>query len=291
MAFPGRMDLHMHTTVSDGTDTPAELLGKVKEAGLLLFSVTDHDAFKGCLNVISELEPGCPAFMTGVEFSCMDSHGDYHILGYGYDPDSPEMKELTKINHDLRVSKLEKRLQLLSEIHGIEFPDYEVEKLRQLENPGKPHLGALMAEYGYAQTKDSAIADCLNDLWVWDETTAPDTVIDCILKSGGIPVLAHPVFADGDEVLDEEEMEKRLLWLMDMGLEGVEGFYSLFSRDQNKMMLALAEKYSLYVTAGSDYHGKLKNISLADTGYKEGEDLPEGMHRFLKDISDRIIRS
>jgi len=85
-----RIDLHMHTTVSDGTDTPEELLAFVREAKLGLFSVTDHDAVKGCRSILAIRKPDDPLFLCGVEFSCKDEGGKYHILGYGYDVDATQ---------------------------------------------------------------------------------------------------------------------------------------------------------------------------------------------------------
>ena len=86
-----KIDLHMHSTVSDGTDTPEELLARVQEAGIELFALTDHDALKGCDMIRKARKPGDPQFLNGVEFSCRDELGKYHILGYGYDPDSPSI--------------------------------------------------------------------------------------------------------------------------------------------------------------------------------------------------------
>ena len=87
-SLTGRIDLHMHTTVSDGTDSPEGILDKVRSAGLALFSVTDHDAVKGYRIIQALLTPDDPAFLTGVEFSCKDEEGKYHILGYGFDPEA-----------------------------------------------------------------------------------------------------------------------------------------------------------------------------------------------------------
>ena len=111
------IDLHMHTTVSDGTDTPLEIVGKVMEAGVDLFSVTDHDAYKAGLLVpdyLADIEPEVrPAFIRGVEFSCEDELGKYHILGYGYDPDSQGIRDVVEAGHALRKEKLQGRIDFL----------------------------------------------------------------------------------------------------------------------------------------------------------------------------------
>ena len=107
------IDLHIHTTVSDGSDSPEELLKAVKHTGLSLFAVSDHDAVKGCRIVRGLLREGDPAFLNGAEFSCKDEQGKYHILGYGYDPDSEPIRKLVKKAHSYRMDKVKSRLFLL----------------------------------------------------------------------------------------------------------------------------------------------------------------------------------
>ena len=115
------------------------------------------------------------------------------------------------------------------------------------------------------------------------EYVRPEEAISSILNGGGIPVLAHPPYGSGDQIIVGEEMEHRLKRLMDMGIKGVEAFYSGFTKKLTVMMLDLAEKNDLYVTAGSDYHGKNKLVELGDTGYINEFDTPKGLTRFLED--------
>ena len=279
-----KIDLHMHSTVSDGTDTPKELLSRVRGAGLELFSLTDHDAIKGCAAVRAALRPGDPLFVCGAEFSCRDEEGKYHVLGYGYDPDSPHIRALVEEGHAIRMRKTAARLEKLNRLFGIVFPEEEVQALLALDNPGKPHLGNLMVKYGYAETKEQAITDFIDKTKVRSEYLRPEQAIEGILKAGGIPVLAHPAFGSGSELVRGEEMERRLQRLTGMGLRGLECFYSGFSPDIIAEELFLAEKYDLYVTAGSDYHGKNKPVRLGDTHLETAPDMPEGMRRFLTDI-------
>ena len=129
MDFSGIIDLHMHSTVSDGTDTPAEIVARVREAGIGLFSVTDHDAVKAGRIIPPLLTENDPAFLTGVEFSCRDEEGKYHILGYGYDPDAETIRDLTENGHRLRIGKVRARLDFQKREFGFSFPE---EELRQL---------------------------------------------------------------------------------------------------------------------------------------------------------------
>lgn len=277
----GKIDLHMHTTVSDGTDTPKGLIGAVEAAGISLFSVTDHDAIKA-----SEILPPLLAgkslrFLPGIEFSCKDEKGKYHILGYGYDPGSKALRAVVDYGHDLRMKKVIARLEFLKDRFGFTFPDDEISALLSQNNPGKPHIGNLMVKYGYAKTKEEAIGQYIDLIHFASEYLRPEEAISGILSGGGIPVLAHPFYGSGNELILGEHMEKRLVRLVEFGLQGLECFYSGFSDKLRSEALALAEKYDLFVTAGSDYHGTNKLVRLGDTGLDETADCPEGLRAFL----------
>lgn len=282
-----KIDLHMHSTVSDGTDTPEEILARVREAGVALFAVTDHDAVKAGRIIPPLLTEGDPAFLTGAEFSCRDEEGKYHILGYGYDPDAESIRRLVETGHGLRMSKAQARLEFLKKEFGFSFPKEELQRLFAMDNPGKPHIANLMVRLGYAETKEQAIKDFINRIHFRNEYVRPERAIQGILDGGGIPVLAHPSFGDGDQLILGAEMEKRLQRLMAFGLEGVEAFYSGFTPRIRRELLSFAERFGLYVTAGSDYHGTNKLIDLGDTGLDEAAEWPEGLQRFLKDTEKK----
>ena len=287
MNYPKSIDLHMHTAVSDGTDPPEEIVERVKSAGIDLFSVTDHDAIKGCGIVSSLLQDGDPAFITGAEFSCKDEEGQYHILGYCYNPQAPSIRALVETGHGYRMSKLKKRLDYLKSEFGFTFSDEDITALEALDNPGKPHVGNLMVQYGYAATKEEAIGKYINGFHSKSEYVRPEDAITAILASGGVPVLAHPAYGRGDELILGDDMDRRLRKLIGFGLGGVEAFYSGFSPKLIKETLSFAEKYKLFVTVGSDYHGKNKIVSLGDTNLPDAGDYPDGLRRFL----DRVVGS
>lgn len=284
MKLNGKIDLHMHTTVSDGTDSPQEIIAKVKDAGIVFFSVTDHDAIKGGKIIPPLLQEGDPQFITGVEFSCKDEEGQYHILGYNYDPDSPSIQEVVDLGHRYRMQKLQERLDFLQDEFGFVFPKEELDQLFAMDNPGKPHIGNMMVRCGYAETKEKAIKEYINKKRFLDEYVRPEEAIEGILKAGGVPVLAHPAYGSGDQLILGEVMDHRLRKLIGFGLEGIEAFYSGFPEKIHASMMKFAETYNLYVTAGSDYHGRNKIISLADNGMDEIEEYPEGMVRFMKRV-------
>ena len=294
MKYTDKIDLHMHTTVSDGTDTPEELLAYIKETGITLFSVTDHDAVKGGEKVLSILQPGDPKFLTGVEFSCKEYAKDgkqekFHILGYGYDPDASSMRRLVETGHAYRMEKLGMRLDRLRKEFNVVFSKEDEASLYAMDNPGKPHIGILMTKHGYTESKEQAIKQYINQLHVKGQYFRPKEAIEGILGAGGIPVLAHPSYGSGDQLILGEEMDERLKKLMNFGLQGVEAFYSGFSLPIQKEVLGFAEKYHLYVTAGSDYHGRNKLVELGDTNLKSGDPYPDGLVRFLEEISPKLV--
>ena len=279
-----KLDLHMHTTVSDGSDKPEEILENVRNTGIEFFSVTDHDAVKGCRIVRENLKEGDPMFINGAEFSCKDEHGKYHILGYNYDQDSESIQGLVDLGHYYRMTKVTARLEYIKEKYGFTFPQEEIDKLLSLDNPGKPHIGNLMVKYGYATDRRQAIREYIDGLRFKLEYVRPEEAIESILGAGGIPVLAHPSYGSGDQIIVGEEMDERLKRLIDFGLQGVEAYYSGFSERLTWEMLGFAKKYHLYVTAGSDYHGKNKLVVLGDTGCFDKNDVPDGLVRLIEAV-------
>lgn len=279
-----KIDLHMHTTISDGTDTPEEILACVKAAGLELFSVTDHDAVRGCSIIQDLLREDDPLFLTGAEFSCKDEEGKYHVLGYGFDPEAEPVLDLVRASHRYRMNKVQARLDFLENRYGFTFPREELEQLYKRYNPGKPHIANLMVKYGFAKTKEEAIDRFINQIKFDVEYLRPEEAIAGILAGGGIPVLAHPSHGSGDQLIVGEAMDKRLRHLIGYGLRGVEACYSGFTEELQVELLSFAERYGLYVTAGSDYHGANKTVSLGDTHCANAAAGPDGLRRFLEKV-------
>ncbi len=280
----GKIDLHMHTIISDGTDAPEDILTRVKDAGIGIFSVTDHDAIKSSAIIPNLLSDGDPFFISGVEFSCRDEKGQYHILGYGYDPCAEAIQKVVENGHELRMNKFTARLEALKTEFGIYFPEEEVSYLFSLDNPGKPHIANLLVQHGYAGTKEQAINWFIDPLHVRNEYVRPEEAIQGILDSGGIPVLAHPSYGNGGQLIIGDEMDRRIRRLMEYGLCGLEAFYSGFTVKLSNELLSFANRYDLYVTAGSDYHGSNKLIEIGDTGLDSESDYPSGLRRFLADV-------
>lgn len=251
------IDLHLHTAASDGSDTPAQLLRKLRAAGIHTFSVTDHDTIDGTLEM-ARLVPKEMHHIFGVEFSCTTAFRKCHILGYGFDPENTELQEVLAIGKQLRLKKLQKRIELLEEKFGITLTDAEMVFLLSKNSPGKPHFGELIAARGLAPDTDSAIKAYVNPCKVKDDRIDAGKVIRAISHAGGIPVWAHPLGGEGEKRLTEAEFESQYRILLDLGIQGLECHYSRYDSKDIQFLTDQAESRNLLISGGSDYHGTAK---------------------------------
>jgi len=250
------IDLHIHTTASDGSDTPAELAARIAASGIRVFSVTDHDTIDGALEM-EKLAPAGTVFIRGVEFSCVSPAGKCHILGYGYDPSHPALLAALEEGQQRHLKALQRRLDALRAQHGIVLTGEELSWLRSRNSPSRPHLGKLLVDRGLADSLDSAIRTYLKDIPGPDRIAA-SAAIEAIEAAGGCSVWAHPLGGEGEKPLSREQFEAQLAHLVGCGLRGMECWYSRYSLDQVRFLLDRAAQAGLTVTGGSDYHGTNK---------------------------------
>ena len=268
------IDLHIHTTASDGSDSPAELARKV--AGLRIFSVTDHDTIDGALQMENLVPPGT-VYIRGVEFSCVSPAGKCHILGYGYDPRHPALLAALEEGRTLRLVKLQRRLEALRAHFGIILTDDELSRLYSLNSPGKPHLGKILLDRGLAEPLDGAIQTYLKIRVPGRDRIDAGDAIAAIEKAGGRSVWAHPLGGEGEKRLTPEKFEDQLQTLLAAGLKGMECHYSRYSREELQFLRDRAAVHGLTVTGGSDYHGinkrdlELGMLSMEDTPWTPTE--------------------
>ena len=265
----GNFDLHIHTTASDGSDTPRALAGKI--AGLELFSVTDHDTIEGALEMAA-LVPDGVKYLMGVEFSCISSAGKCHILGYGFDPHCPQFRSALEEGRQLRLQKLQRRLDRLKTEFGIELTEAELLGLQNQNSPGKPHLGRILVDRGLARDLDEAIQTYLKKDPPGRDRIEAKTAVDAILAAGGFPVWAHPLGGEGEKRLSEEKFEALFAHLLRCGIRGLECRYSRYGRAEREFLLDRAAASGLTATGGSDYHGILKpGLKIGCLGTDDGE--------------------
>lgn len=256
------IDLHLHTTASDGTDAPLALPEKLRQAGITTFAVCDHDTIDGAMELECGADLNGLRLVRGVEFSCRCEGRKCHILGYGYDPNHPALQAVLEHGRRLRLHKLEQRLDYLEHQHGIRFTAEELRWLDSLNSVGKPHLGKLLLDRGLGSDLTDVIQRYINGCPSLDDRIPAAEAIDGILRAGGIPVWAHPLGGEGERRLPPDEFRARLKLLLAASIRGLECCYSRYGREEMDLLLTAAAEYGLLVSGGSDYHGTNKNIPL-----------------------------
>ena len=272
-----KFDLHLHTTASDGSDTPRELISIAEEAGLAVISVTDHDTLDGCIEAI-KIPQDDVKVITGIEFSCHrygDVDFDCHILGYGFDPSSPELLAALAHGRRMRLMKLEARLEYLDKTHGIVFDEGELEWLHSLNSAARPHLAGLLVKRGLADSIADAIDAYLKGDNFPDDRIDAGEAISAIISAGGIPVYAHPIGGERERRLSHQELEERVDALIPLGLGGLECYYSRYSEEDEKFLIDFAKSRGLLISAGSDYHGGNKTVEFGRLAADVHTDAPE----------------
>ena len=260
------VDLHMHSTASDGSDSIPLLLENVKKAGLHTFAVTDHDTVAGSLEMERIMGPELE-FHRGIEFSCVSPEGKCHILGYDFDPDHPAFRGAIEEGRRLRAGKLRKRLDFLNKTFGITLTEEEMTWLLSQNSPGKPHLGKILVNRGMAPDLTTAIHTYISPCPGGDPRIPADMAVKAILASGGVPIWAHPLGGEGERHLTEGEFLAQLGELQKSGIRGFECYYSRYSEAERNFLLKKAGEHGLLVSGGSDYHGtNKKNIQLGKLG-------------------------
>lgn len=250
-----RIDLHTHSTTSDGTDSPAELMVKARQIGLAAIALTDHDTMKGLAEAKAKAKELDIEFIRGCEISTRTDDGSMHILGLWlpeyYEPLESYLKNLRdgrKRRNDLILEKLAN--------HGIHLTMKEVRE--QAKGAiGRPHIASLMLKKGYVQNLHEAF-----DLWLGEtgKAYAPKPVpqaeeaVKILSKSGASPILAHPLLHEHSP----EWLDSFVRRLKPLGLFGLEAWHSSHSPEQSEQIIKLAQKYDLAISGGSDYHGENK---------------------------------
>ncbi|MFJ7750501.1 PHP domain-containing protein [Arthrobacter sp. NPDC097144] len=258
-----RIDLHTHSTVSDGTQPPAEVMRSAKEAGLDAVALTDHDSTAGWQEAADAARELGITLVPGMEVSCRSSEGiSVHVLSYLHDPASPELLAEIARSRSARVSRAEMMVQRLSE----DFPiDWEL--VQQHVAPGatigRPHIADALVAAGVVPNRSAAFSGILtarSRYFVAHYAPDPARAVELIRKAGGVPVFAHPVASSRGRVVGEPTFRE----MIDAGLLGVEVDHR-DNPDQGRAWLRkLAAENSLLVTGSSDYHGTGKPNRLGE---------------------------
>ena len=269
----GAIDLHVHSTASDGSVMPSELVNYAVAKNLSAFALTDHDTVDGIDEALKEAErinyfagQKVVSVIPGIELSAEYNGRDIHILGLNLDYKNKDFLDRIEMFRRTREERNDKMIQLLQE-HGFNITP-ELIKKRFGENTviTRAHYAILMIEGGYAKDKDSAFSKYLNPgcpCYVPRTKVSVSDAVKLILSADGKPVLAHPLLYK----LSDNELDSLVKLLKNDGLLGIEAIYSANKWNDEARMKALAAKYDLFITGGSDFHGTAKpNLELG-TGY------------------------
>lgn len=254
MTAPARIDLHTHSSVSDGTDTPAELVARAQAAGLDVVALSDHDTHGGIGEARAAAEQCGLALVPAIELSCEQDGRSVHVLGYGGDPRHPELvAELDRILRGRRdrVPTMVARLNDL----GLDLDmDDVAAQAREATSIGRPHVADALVAAGHVPDRSAAFADYLAEgRPAYVGRYAPDVAegIRLLRDAGAVPVVAHPWGRDSRGVLDAET----LAGLFSRGLAGLEVDHVEHDAADRQALRRLGRAHDVLMTGSSDYHG------------------------------------
>jgi predicted metal-dependent phosphoesterase TrpH len=266
------VDLHCHSTASDGTLAPAEVIRLAVRNGLSAIALTDHDTIGGIAEAAAEARVAGIDFLPGIEISAeYPPPGTMHILGYGIDPNSATLRNLTETliaGRDNRNPKIVAKLREL----GVAITMEEVEKEAGGQVVGRPHIAAILHRKGYVSSIKEAFNKYLAQgapAYFDKERLTPRQALEMIRESGGMPVLAHAAQLRTE---NDAQLDRVVKDLLDLGLAGIEIYHSDHNDQWIEKCTHLADRYGLLKTGGSDFHGGNKaNIEL---GLAHGKRIP-----------------
>ena len=256
-----KFDLHLHTNNSDGSASPEELVNEITEAGIDIFAVTDHDTTEGAIQT-SKIVPAGQTFIMGVELTCKTDNVKCHILGYGYNQNDANLQKLIAKGKVLRRQKLETRIKYLKEIWNIDLTREELDWLYTRKSVVKTHFANILVSRGLAEDNVSAMEKYLNGCKTGNTRFDGKEAITTLKNAGAVVVWAHPLGGEGEKHDTEEEFLPKLKIMINAGIQGLECYYSRYSIKEISFLRDCADKYNLYITGGSDWHGTNKTVPL-----------------------------
>lgn len=251
-------DLHLHTSFSDGTYSPEELVASARGFGFAAISLTDHDTVEGCGPTALLCAAAGMEFIPGTELTAEQEGAEIHILGYSVDvTDSTLLGEIAKFQ-TVRQNRIR---EMVARLNGLDIPLQAgaVFALANCRAPGRPHVARALVEAGFCETVDEAFERFLKKhrpAWVPKFKMSAERAIALIHQAGGVAVMAHPGLNRSDEVIPA---------MVDVGLDGIECFHTKHSPATAEHYLELAGRFHLLITGGSDCHGASKGKPVMGT--------------------------
>ena len=279
------IDLHTHSTASDGTLSPRELILLAKKLQIAALSLTDHDTIDGLDEAQLYADKCGVKFIPGIEISCQYDPGPIHILGYWIDRDNADLKsvlgELIGFRNDRNVVIIEKLKDL-----GVDIDYSEVEALAVDSVVGRPHFAEVIVKKGFARS----IADAFNKYLGYGKAAylpkkrlSIPQGIELLRSAGGFPVLAHP---GQYSFPDPASFKTTMIELKQVGIAGLEVYYPTHSRKETRFFKSVAQELDLAITVGSDFHGEVKPEVQLGTGISNNLNISIDI---LNDLESRYL--
>lgn len=257
---PFRADLHCHTTCSDGSFTPEEIVYEAARLGFNGFAITDHDTIDAYATALPHAKKIGLEMISGVEFSSVHQGISVHVLAYSFSLDSPAIASFCAEHQKRREHRIGEMLLLLAK-NGMPIREDELYAERGTKRGiGRPHLAQAMVKKGYVKDAHTAFKQYIGEGRPCYSLGKPNTIeetFDCIRQANGFVVLAHPHLIDNPAVLKS---------LLKMPFDGIECFYARFNKQKNQRWIDIANKKKWLMLGGSDFHGTMKpNITLGSS--------------------------
>ncbi len=254
----GGIDLHIHSTASDGSLSPSEIVDMAHRLHLEAFAITDHDTIEGAKEILTTPLPFDLEFIPGIEISAdppqsFGFSGSLHLLGYGIDVENPELNELLVLLHQSRNNRTPQIVNRLNQL-GIQITMTDIQDQVGTSMIGRPHIASVLVAKGYASSIDDAFDRYLGKgkpAYVDKFRVSCQKAIKTIRTAGGLTVLAHPYLVSRDCSIIEKLVEA----LIPLGLAGVECFYPEHPVEATRFYQDLVRRKGLLATGGTDFHG------------------------------------
>lgn len=257
------IDLHTHTTASDGTDSPAALVNKAHSAGITTLAITDHDSTSGWGEAVTALRPSL-SLVLGAEISTLTLDGiSVHMLGLLFDGQDKNMQNMLAESRDTRIPRMRKMIELLA-ADGINISIEDVMAATPVgATLGRPHLADALVRNKVVTTRDEAFLELLHNdskYYVTHAAPTPEAAIHQINQAGGVAVIAHPFASRRGEIISADTFKH----LVSAGLHGIEVNHRDHSQSEREQLAEIADQLGLVKTGSSDYHGNGKLNELGE---------------------------
>ena len=280
-----KVDLHIHTTASDGRLTPEEVVHIAAKQGLSVIAITDHDSLAGIEPALLAAE-SVPSLrvIPGLEINTDTPNAEVHILGYFIDYRNKGLNQTLERLRNSREARARKIVAKLGEL-GIDIAWHRVLELSGGGSVGRPHIAQAMFERGYIPSFQEAFIKYIGrqgPAYVKRERLSPQEAAKLVVKAGGLPVLAHPANID--------DLEELLVELKEAGLVGLEAYYNGYHRKVIDRLVSLAAKHGLIISGGSDFHGLGGEHEAREDGIDVPGDFAERLIALAERRSQEVIR-